>query len=69
MPYTLAAGTGKDALQWSRPQLRTETCALPVLHALDRIASMEPSSAEDGNLSVLESSSVSHQRFNGAVLS
>ncbi len=37
-------------LQWSRPQLRTETSDLPVFAAYVATASMEPSSVEDGNL-------------------
>ncbi len=38
-------------LQWSRPQLRTETRTLLSSPRSEVIASMEPSSVEDGNFS------------------
>ncbi len=38
------------SLQWSRPQLRTETSIdMRALRGASEIASMEPSSVEDGN--------------------
>ncbi len=36
-------------LQWSRPQLRTETAQAGETQASKHLASMEPSSVEDGN--------------------
>ncbi len=39
-----------NSLQWSRPQLRTETSVTCRLPTALRPASMEPSSAEDGDL-------------------
>ena len=36
-------------LQWSRPQLRTETAAQSLTPGADTWSSMEPSSAEDGD--------------------
>ncbi len=39
-------------LQWSRPQLRTETLRVPALSFGPFLASMEPSSVEDGNKAV-----------------
>ena len=38
------------ALQWSRPQVRTETFQRMTCKSDCRIASMEPSSGEDGNM-------------------
>ncbi len=38
------------SLQWSRPQLRTETCRPDSQMLIWHAASMEPSSVEDGNL-------------------
>ncbi len=38
-----------DELQWSRPQLRTETRSMIADPSKNRLASMEPSSVEDGN--------------------
>ena len=54
-------------LQWSRPQVRTET--IPGTTVLDDAisASMEPSSGEDGNMSPAMRAKVSAS-FNGAVL-
>ena len=42
----------KTQLQWSRPQLRTETYNLPAGSQVIVVASMEPSSAEDGNTTI-----------------
>ena len=39
----------ENTLQWSRPQLRTETTVAGTEQARVNVASMEPSSAEDGN--------------------
>ncbi len=56
-------------LQWSRPQLRTETRSPG--HGLPRHtpASMEPSSVEDGNRTTAAGPPAFMDRFNGAVLS
>ncbi len=40
---------GRGALQWSRPQLRTETQSAQSPLMTEERASMEPSSVEDGN--------------------
>ncbi len=39
-----------EPLQWSRPQLRTETLQSPTGSTFRTLASMEPSSVEDGNV-------------------
>ncbi len=44
-----AADLDEALLQWSRPQLRTETPQIPIRLRVDFVASMEPSSVEDGN--------------------
>ncbi len=43
-------GAAPSLLQWSRPQLRTETRVVGWRETPKRRASMEPSSAEDGDL-------------------
>ncbi len=56
-------------LQWSRPQLRTETWTRRRMLRHSSGASMEPSSVEDGNYSQQYSPFSVATRFNGAVLS
>ena len=56
-------------LQWSRPQLRTETITEGLAQLLYAVASMEPSSAEDGNETDYTAFVVVAYSFNGAVLS
>ncbi len=59
----------KAALQWSRPQQRTETAAEFGDCAVVGSASMEPSSAEDGDTIFYPQCWCFLKRFNGAVLS
>ncbi len=78
-PSSAEDGDGKGAgveapagpqLQWSRPQLRTETLEdNPLKRGLSVAASMEPSSAEDGDTAIREAGRCHPQCFNGAVLS
>ncbi len=56
-------------LQWSRPQLRTETCDWRSADHYEGTASMEPSSAEDGDIPCLRGHIGGVDSFNGAVLS
>ncbi len=56
-------------LQWSRPQLRTETAQAPRSKEFGSSASMEPSSVEDGNVANGGRWPARFRCFNGAVLS
>ncbi len=50
MPFIMRVSGSRRWLQWSRPQLRTETRSSGCGVAPCGCASMEPSSVEDGNL-------------------
>ncbi len=58
-----------QSLQWSRPQLRTETRRNTRNRRRKRDASMEPSSVEDGNCEIVNRFGPASSCFNGAVLS
>ncbi len=60
---------GQEALQWSRPQQRTETLLMGRPKIMPDSASMEPSSAEDGDGQRQNVYCSPDLRFNGAVLS
>ncbi len=61
--------SGQLELQWSRPQLRTETRAAATGETGVSPTSMEPSSVEDGNDTRGNPAAMSGDYFNGAVLS
>ncbi len=66
---SIAVRAAMKRLQWSRPQLRTETGRHHHLQSLIGCASMEPSSVEDGNMTRFGAPGTVFHGFNGAVLS